>query len=185
MAGQDAVDFDPVPKEKLTRYQAQLRSYTQTLPTAQQSRFSEPVLKDLAESLLDGTVFDIVRELEDIQQLSERSLLNKRMKVVSSHKAQLVRLSRRHSEELVSTKPHALAVALARQEEEKAELERTLAEEVRSTDQKIILELDQLLSDQQSTLMQAAVPFFAVTNKPEDIQLQMNILRFLQKLGHH
>ena len=33
-------------------------------------------------SLLDGTVFEIVKELDEIQQLNERSLLNKRMKVL-------------------------------------------------------------------------------------------------------
>jgi hypothetical protein len=37
--------------------------------------------KEFAASLQDGAVFDIVRELEEIQQLNERSLLTKRMKV--------------------------------------------------------------------------------------------------------
>ena len=32
-------------------------------------------------SLLDGTVFEIVKELEEIQQLNETSLHNKRLKV--------------------------------------------------------------------------------------------------------
>ena len=32
-------------------------------------------------SLMDGTVFEIVKELEEIQQLNERSLFNKRVKV--------------------------------------------------------------------------------------------------------
>ncbi len=30
---------------------------------------------------MDGAVFEIIKELEEIQQLNERSLLNKRIKV--------------------------------------------------------------------------------------------------------
>ena len=44
------------------------------------------VIRTLAESLLDGTVFEIVRGLEDIQQMTERNLLNKRMKLINSQK---------------------------------------------------------------------------------------------------
>lgn len=44
-------------------------------------QITEKHLLDLASCLVDGTVFDIVRELEEIQQLNERSLLNKRVKV--------------------------------------------------------------------------------------------------------
>lgn len=44
------------------------------------------MINSLALSLLDGTVFEIVRGLEDIQQLSERNLLNKRMKLINSQK---------------------------------------------------------------------------------------------------
>ena len=44
------------------------------------------VINSLALSLMDGTVFEIVRGLEDIQQLTERNLLNKRMKLINSQK---------------------------------------------------------------------------------------------------
>lgn len=43
-------------------------------------------MNTIATSLLDGTVFEIVKGLEDIQQLTERNLLNRRMKVINSHK---------------------------------------------------------------------------------------------------
>jgi len=48
------------------------------------------VLSGIATCLLDGTVFEIVKGLEDIQQLSERNLLNKRMKIVNSQKGSSV-----------------------------------------------------------------------------------------------
>lgn len=53
------------------------------------SKLTFDILSAIATSLLDGTVFDIVRGLEDIQQLTERNLLNKRMKLVNSHKGNL------------------------------------------------------------------------------------------------
>lgn len=49
-------------------------------------KFTYDVLSGIATCLLDGTVFEIVKGLEDIQQLSERNLLNKRMKLVNSQK---------------------------------------------------------------------------------------------------
>ena len=40
----------------------------------------------LAQSLLDGTVYEIVHGLEDIQQMTERNLLNRRMKLINNQK---------------------------------------------------------------------------------------------------
>eukprot|EP00731_Ephydatia_muelleri_P026940 Em0018g1040a len=80
---------------------------------------TEPKLCELASCLVDGTVFEIVKELEEIQQLNERAFLN------------------RHEG--------------ARHRAEVDALEKTLAEDMRGTDQKIIMELDQLVFEQQTT----------------------------------
>ena len=53
-------------------------------------KFTYDVLSGIATCLLDGTVFEIVKGLEDIQQLSERNLLNKRMKIVNSQKGNFI-----------------------------------------------------------------------------------------------
>ena len=45
------------------------------------SYLTEERLHQLASSLLDGTVFEIVKELEEIQSLTEEQLLQERMKV--------------------------------------------------------------------------------------------------------
>ena len=55
------------------------------------SQFNEDGVKELAYSLEDGSIFEIVKELEEIQQLNERSLLNQRIKV--SHFVGVVLLS--------------------------------------------------------------------------------------------
>lgn len=79
------------------------------------------MLLELASALEDGTVFEIVRELESIQQLSERSVLNQRMKVVSNHKHQMAELRRRQ----------LLEGSQSNHEEEKKILEKRLTEELR------------------------------------------------------
>ena len=48
------------------------------------SQLTNDFIMETCLSLQDGTVFDIVKELEEIQQLNERSLLNRRMKVKSA-----------------------------------------------------------------------------------------------------
>lgn len=161
-----------------------LKLFREQLPSHLHAKLSASQLKELAHSLLDGTVFEIIKELEDIQKLTERSLLKKRMEVVNKQKSKKVELSKRHNQELASaeSKPHTLPLLKIKHESECKELEKKLAEEMRSTDKNIVLELDQIATDQQSTLQQAAVPLFAVTNNPQDVQLQMHLLRFLQKM---
>lgn len=159
--------------------------YRDGLPQNLKQKTTNAQMRTLALSLLDDTVFDIVQELEDIQSLSERQLLNKRMKVVGHHKTLKLQVSRRHREDVGKCrhKPHTLPLLKVEHDKEKAALEGKLAEAVKVTDQEVILELDQIVSNQQSTLFQAAVPFFFVTNNAQDIQLQIHILRFIQKVS--
>lgn len=62
-------------------------------------------------------------------------------------------------------------------------LEGRLEEELKRKDMKIILELDQKVFDQQNLLQQAGIPGFCVTNNPQEIQLQMLMLKFIVRLG--
>lgn len=148
-----------------------------------QQRMSSADMKELAEALLDGTVFEIVKELEDIQQFKERALLNNRIKVISSQKTQKMALTKKHKEELSECKQHTTPLIKKKHEKEFAELETKLKHELKLADQKIILELDQLVSDQQSTMQQADIPMFSVTNSPDEIQVQIHLLKFIQKLS--
>ena len=49
-------------------------------------------------------------------------------------------------------------------------------------DQKIVLELDRKVADQQSTLEKAGVAGFYVTTNPQELMLQMNLLELIRKL---
>ena len=179
----DLESTDPDPR--CGAYLSRLLAYCDTLPPAMQFRMTEPKLRELASCLVDGTVFEIVKELEEIQQLNERALLNRRMKVVSVHKVQRGTLSKKHAEEVTGSahKQHNLPLIKARHRTEADGLEKTLEEDMHSTDQKIITELDQLVVDQQTTLQQAAVPFFSVTKDTQDIELQICVLELIQKLA--
>lgn len=170
-------------KQKFTLFFGNLCKYREGLPFKLKQRITDGEMRELALSLLDDTIFDIVQELEDIQSLNERQLLNKRMKVVGHHKTQKLQMVKRHKEEVAKAKPHTLPLLRMEHDKERVALETKLVEEVKVTDQEVILELDQLVSNQQSTLFQAAVPFFTVTNNAQDIQVQMHILRSIQKLS--
>lgn len=58
------------------------------LPTCSsfQQRLSYTTLSDLALALLDGTVFEIVQGLLEIQHLTEKSLYNQRLRLQNEHR---------------------------------------------------------------------------------------------------
>jgi len=173
-------------KKKLTSYLTQLQAMVRDLPGTYKRKFTYDVLSGIATCLIDGTVFEIVKGLEDIQQLSERNLLNKRMKIVNSQKAQRMELSKKQRNALQSCeqRPHNLPLVEASNAQEKKALEDKLDAEISQVDQKLVLELDQLVSDQQATLQRAGVPLFSITNSPDEVRLQMYILDFIQRLEH-
>uniref|UniRef100_A0A8C0Z351 Protein DGCR6 n=1 Tax=Canis lupus familiaris TaxID=9615 RepID=A0A8C0Z351_CANLF len=61
-------------------------------------------------------------------------------------------------------------------------VEHRIREEQRAMDQKIVLELDRKVADQQSTLEKAGVAGFYVTTNPQELTLQMNLLELIRKL---
>lgn len=63
------------------------------------------------------------------------------------------------------------------------DLDRKIEDELKKLDMELIMELDQIVSDQQDSLKNAGVPGFVVSNKPNDIQLQIHILDLISKLG--
>ena len=51
-----------------------------------QQRVPYDLLCGLASALLDGTVFEIVRSLKEVQHLEERNLYNQRSKLINEYK---------------------------------------------------------------------------------------------------
>ena len=67
--------------------------------------------------------------------------------------------------------------------EEKEALLSKQKEELRNADVNLILQLDQMVSEQQSTLEKAGVPGFYVVTNPQEIRVQMYLLEFILKLS--
>jgi len=71
---------------KVNNFIKRLQKMVRELPSCYKRKVTYDVICQLAESLIDDTVFEIAKGLEDIQQLSETNLLNKRMKILSDQK---------------------------------------------------------------------------------------------------
>lgn len=164
---------------------SQLQDMARDIPVRFQQRLSYDLLSGLASSLLDGQIFEIVTGLKEVQHLEEHHLSTQRMKMIHEHRAQKSQLQRAH-QELIQTsvnKPHHLPLVKSQCSSEMETLESHFEDELKRKDMKIILELDQKVFDQQNLLQQAGIPGFSVTNNPQEIQLQMFMLKFIMRLG--
>ncbi|XP_064618190.1 LOW QUALITY PROTEIN: protein DGCR6-like [Liolophura sinensis] len=166
---------------------SELQSMARELPGKYQQRMSYDLLSSLASAVLDGTVFEIVQSLQEVQQLEEKSLFSQRTKLINEHKAQRLEMKKRHREAVqdiqFQNKAHNLLFVKEQNEREWEVMEKRCDDEIKRKDMKIILELDGKVMEQQSTLEKAGVPGFFVTNKPHEIRLQMYLLDFLYKLS--
>ncbi|XP_015743979.1 protein DGCR6-like [Python bivittatus] len=150
--------------------------------SSSQQRLSYTILSDLALALLDGTVFEIVQGLLEIQHLTERNLYNQRLKLQTEHRALKQEMLRKHKEDQQSCQAHNLPLLKAAQQRELEAVEQRIHTEQRMMDEKIVLELDQKVVDQQSTLEKAGVSGFYITTNPQELTLQMNLLELIRKL---
>ncbi|XP_073675760.1 protein DGCR6 isoform X2 [Garra rufa] len=137
---------------------------------------------DLAQALIDGTVYEIVQGLLDIQHLTEKNLYNQRQKLHGEHRALKQDLVRKHKQSLQTCKSHNLAVLKTNQRAETEALDQRVKEEQRMMDEKIVAEMDQKVLDQQNTLEKAGVPGFYITTNPQEVMMQMNLLELILKL---
>ncbi|XP_077540445.1 gonadal protein gdl isoform X2 [Haemaphysalis longicornis] len=163
----------------------ELQQMSAELPQKYQQRLPYELLSSLANSLLDGTVYDIVRGLKELQTLDEATLFSTRKSVLNSHQeteAELVRRQKEQREALLAAGQSLPLISLA-QEKEREAMKKMHTEEVNRLDMKIITQLDQCVSDQQVTLEKAGVPGFFVTNSPTEISIQMYLLQFILRLG--
>uniref|UniRef100_A0A1A8IDP6 DiGeorge syndrome critical region gene 6 n=1 Tax=Nothobranchius kuhntae TaxID=321403 RepID=A0A1A8IDP6_NOTKU len=161
---------------------SELQTLVKELPSSFQQRLSYNTLGDLALALIDGTVYEIVKGLLDIQHLTEKNLYNQRQKLHCEHQALKQDLLRKHKDALQSCKSHNLAILKSNQQAELETLEVRVREEQRMMDKKIVAEMDQKVIDQQNTLEKAGVPGFFVTTNPQELTMQMNLLELILKL---
>ncbi|GIY83374.1 protein DGCR6 [Caerostris darwini] len=173
-------------EERHNKLLNELKLLCNKLPDIYLQKINQSFLTELANSLLDKTVFDIVKNLKDIQMMTENSLLERRMKVINSHNAARETMAIRHKDALENeyrVNPRNAETLKSRQSAEFEVLEKYQEDELNQLDMKVIMELDQTVSDQQITLEKVGVPGFFVTNKPIDVKLQMHLLEFITILS--
>ncbi|XP_039748891.1 gonadal protein gdl isoform X2 [Pararge aegeria] len=128
------------------------------------------LLSGLANCLLNDTVFEIVKGLMEIQHVTEKHLFQQRLQIINNHAVEI--------QEMVNTTPIPEQLELKRNI-----LLRRHKEELKQTDMKLVIQLDQKVNDQQDTLEKAGVPGFYVTNKQIEIKVQMYLLDFILRLS--
>ncbi|XP_013135354.1 PREDICTED: gonadal protein gdl [Papilio polytes] len=163
---------EPTPEalqRKLYFLLEQLQDMARELPPKYQMRVPIELLSGLANCLLNDTIFEIVKGLMEIQHVTEKHLFQQRLQIINNHTLEI-------QEMMTNTAPE-------QQEVQKTNLLRRHKEELKQTDMKLVLQLDQKVSDQQDTLEKAGVPGFFVTSKPIEVKVQMYLLDFILRLS--
>lgn len=165
---------NPTPQDLQTKLYflvEQLQHMAGELPPKYQMRLPYELLSGLANSLLNDTIFEIVKGLMEIQHVTEKHLFQQRLQLLNQQKIECqeaLSTTALSDEELVSMK-----VALYKKHKE----------QLKQMDMKLVLQLDQKVADQQSILEKAGVPGFYVTNNPVEIQVQMRLCDFIIRLS--
>uniref|UniRef100_UPI00358FD3B4 protein DGCR6-like isoform X2 n=1 Tax=Myxine glutinosa TaxID=7769 RepID=UPI00358FD3B4 len=151
----------------------QLESLVEQLPGVQ--------LSELSSALADGTVLAIVKGLAEIQEITEEKLAEEHRVMIAKQEALLHNVEMRHVAARQGCLAENLPLLEAAQRREIEALDRRLNEERKVLQQRIVLELDQKVEDQQNTLEKAGVPGFFITSNPQEISLQIELLSLILK----
>ncbi|CAG7821467.1 unnamed protein product [Allacma fusca] len=138
------------------------------IPPKYQQRMPQELLSGLANTLLHDTIFEIVKGLKEIQDVAEKLMFQTRVKLREKHQVE-----RQLFRQQVQSKPSMKMKELLHRQKK----------DMKNYDMKVVMNMDQKVSDQQVMLEKAGVPGFYVTNNPPEIQLQMYILDFILKLS--
>lgn len=133
-------------------------------------RIPYDLLISLSNSLLNDTIFEIVKGLIEIQHVTEAHLCQQRQQIETKHENEINTWMAKiqDAEEL----EHILELIKIKHKKQ-----------LKETDQKIVLHIDQKVKDQQMTLEEAGVPGFYVTENPKEIKIQMHLLDFILRLS--
>jgi len=154
-------------QERLYHLLDQLQRMARELPTKYQQRIPYDLLAELAASLAQGQIFEIVKMLTEVQQATEKHLFQQRLQSINRQQQEKQTLVARNASEA-----------------EVAAKEARMKEDRQQEDMRLVTQLDQKVSDQQVTLERAGVPGFYVTNNPTEVQVQMYLLEFIVRIGN-
>lgn len=173
-------DFEQRTRQQQRHYElfSELQRMSSRLPMQYQQRMPYELLSSLASCLLDDTVVQIVRGLKEIQEMLEKGLFERRGRQIEHLRACRAQLRERNRESIAF---RTLTSKEAAQKEQ--EMEAHVQEETRKIDMRIVAELDQNVAEQQTTLQNAGLPGFHLTNKPIEVRIQMYLIEFVLQLS--
>nr|CAG4642135.1 EOG090X0GJG [Eurycercus lamellatus] len=149
-------------QQKLYHLLEKLQEMSRKLPLQYQQRMPYELLSGLANCLLNETIFKIVEGLKEIQNVTEKQLLQQRLQLLREHRAEK------------EASPDGV----------KDEVIQRHVAELKQADMNLIIQLDQIVTDQQTALEKAGVPGFHPTSSPQEIRVQMYLLEFILELGY-
>ena len=169
----------------LNYYIQNLNRRVETLHPEYRRRIPYDAICQLSHSILDGTVFQIVKGLQEVQCLTEKSLSDRRSELVKSQRVNKKLMLKNQETELSMVEKNKFQrnILLKQHEAQKSSFSRNCAKELAKLDEKLVLELDRQVSEQQSALYRAGVPFFRVTSDPSEIRVQMVVLQMIMGLA--
>ncbi|KAF2884203.1 hypothetical protein ILUMI_21985 [Ignelater luminosus] len=165
------MDDSQMLQKKLYFLVEQLQNMARDLPPKYQMRVPYELLSNLANCLLNETIFEIVKGLMEIQHVTEQHLYQQRLQLINKQKLDEQQL-------LADSTVDPLLKA-----GEINKLKETQKQELKQFDMTLVNQLDQKVTDQQQTLEQAGVPGFYATTDPLDIKVQMHLLDFILRLS--
>ena len=160
-----------------------LQSMSRELPANLQQRMSNELLSSLAQSLVQGQIFEIVRMLTEVQHAVEKKLFQDRLKLQKRLQEEKRAFDARYQKTVCEADAAADVLQLtADLEDEKTAMAASHAQEVKEFDSNLALRLDQKVEEQQSSLERAGVPGFYVTQNPTEQRVQMCLLKFIAEI---
>ena len=148
----------------------QLKSMHEELPEKYQMRIPYELLTLLANTLLNETLYEIVKGLMEIQHVTEKHLQQLRDQVETEYQMEVKEwMNKIHDPDELD---HIFALTKIKH-----------TNNLRDTDKRIIAHIDQKVVDQQSTLEKAGVPGFYITENPKEVKIQMHLLDFILRLS--
>nr|CAG4635800.1 EOG090X0GJG [Artemia franciscana] len=167
-------------QQKLYEMLEALQTMVKELPDEYQMRMPVELLASLANTLLNEAIFEIANGLSDIQHVTEKHLMHQRLQLLSRQKTCM----KNAMEETNSLHhPQLIQSVITSQEMEREAVAIKHREELKQHDMRLILQLDQKVSEQQTALEKAGVPGFYASTNPQEVQSQMYLLGFIQRLS--
>ena len=164
---------------------SELQKCTKSLSISVQQRMSCSLLSDLAAHLMNNpSVFKIVSDLKEIQELNEKKWFRERQRLMTSHRELKNKMKEEQNDEMLTVKPHNVVLLTKKHEKDSEQLEKRLQAELDDKDKKVLQEIDNLVAKQQTTLMSLGVPGFSISGQHDEIRAQMAILQLIEDVRH-